>query len=157
MMHLLFRAICEYTNPPLFLGVFRSKELAEAARREYLATVIHGGADPWADQVYSEVSESDLHISCEIPLVSCEGLGDGAGNSSDNSAKDVVYVISAYFNGCGQVIRQFESIVGTREAAEARAAEVARENANDDFWAGCRIDTVPLDRLTTNPNGYRGP
>ncbi|MFZ4749943.1 MAG: hypothetical protein ACOYMM_05465 [Phycisphaerales bacterium] len=165
MLHLLFRAICEYTNPPLILGVFRSKELAEAARLEYLATVMHGGADPWAEQVYSEVSDSDLHIRCEIPLVACEGLGDGASNiadssaenSAENSADKLVYVISAYFHGCGQVIRQFESIVGTREAAEARAAEVTRANADDDFWAGCRIDTVPLDRLTTNPDGYRGP
>jgi hypothetical protein len=161
VLHLLFRAICEYTNPPLLLGVFRSKELAEAARLEYLATVMHGGADPWADQVHSEASDSDLHIHREIPLVACEALDDSASNiadsSAENSADKIVFVISAYFHGCGQVIRQFESIVGTREAAEARAAEVTRANADDDFWAGCRIDTVPLDRLTTNPDGYRGP
>jgi hypothetical protein len=157
MMYLLFRDVCEYTSPRLLLGVFRSKELAEAARLEYLANVMHGGADPWAEQAYQGASISDLHIRSEIPLVACEGLGDGASNSSDNGAKDVLYVINAYFYGFGEFIRQFESIVGTREAAEARAAEVTRANADDEFWTGCRIDTVPLDRLATDPNGYRGP
>lgn len=149
-MHLLFRSISAYSGPSLLLGVFRTKDLAEAAQREYLATVMHGGADPWGDQENPRSSDDDVIVLSDLDLIDCPKP------STEASAATIahVFVVSAYSCGFGQICRGFRAIAGSKPAADARAAQIAAENANDNFFGGTRIDSIPLDRLATEPNGY---
>lgn len=143
-MHLLIRSISAYSGPSLLLGVFRTKELAEAARREYLATVMHGGADPWAHQENPSSSDRDLIVRSGLDLIGCD------------AAIDRVFVVGAAFYGMGQILRGFLAIAGSRAAAAEHAAKLAAENANDDFFCGTEISAVPLDTLSTERDGYPG-
>lgn len=143
-MHLLIRAISSYSGPSLLLGVFRTKDLAESARREYLATVMHGGADPWADQENPSSSDRDLVVRSDLELIGCD------------AAIDRVFVVGAAFYGMGQILRGFLAIAGSRAAAAEHAAKVAAENANDDFFCGTAVWAVPLDTLSTERDGYPG-
>lgn len=145
-MHLLCRSISAYSGPSLLLGVFRTKDLAEAARREYLTTVMHGGADPWGDQDNPRSSDRDLIIRSDLDLIDCTG--------PSAESRDHVFVVSSYSDGFGQLLRGFEAIAGSKSAAEARAAQIAAENANDGFFSGTAINSIPLDRLASGPNGY---
>ena len=143
-MHLLIRAISAYSGPSILLGVFRTKDLAESARREYLATVMHGGADPWADQENPSSSDRDLVVRSDLELIVCD------------AAIDRVLVMGAAFYGMGQILRGFLAIAGSKAAAAEHAAKVAAENANDDFFCGTAIWAVPLDTLSTDRDGYPG-
>lgn len=145
-MHLLFRSISAYSGPSLLLGVFRTKDLADAARREYLTSVMRGGADPWGDQDNPRSSDDDLIILSDLDSIDC--------SEPRIEFHDRIFVVSSYSYGFGQIIRGFEAIAGSKSAAEARAAKIASENAHDDFFSGTKIDFIPLDRLATGPNGY---
>lgn len=141
-MHLLIRAISSYSGPSLLLGVFRTKDLAESARREYLATVVHGGSDPWADQENPSSSDQDLVVRSDLELIDCD------------AAIDRVFVVGAAFYGMGQILRGFLAVAGSEAAAAEHAAKVAAESANDDFFCGTEIVVVPLDTLSTERDGY---
>ena len=143
-MHLLIRAISSYSGPSLLLGVFRTKDLAESARREYLATVMHGGSDPWADQENPSSSDQDLVVRSNLDLIGCD------------AAIDRVFVVGAAFYGMGQILRGFLAVAGSESAAAEHAAKVAAKNANDDFFCGTEIVVVPLDTLSTERDGYPG-
>lgn len=143
-MHLLIRAISSYSGPSLLLGVFRTKDLAESARREYLATVMHGGSDPWADQENPSSSDQDVVVRSNLELIDCD------------AAIDRVFVVGAAFYGMGQILRGFLAVAGSEAAAAEHAAKVAAKNANDDFFCGTEIVVVPLDTLSTERDGYPG-
>lgn len=145
-MHLLIRSIYSDSGPALLLGVFRTKELAETARREYLASVMHGGADPWedGDPDNPRSSDADVIVRSNLDLIGCD------------AAIDRVFVVAASFYGQGEIIRGFLAITGSRAAAAEHAAKVAAENAGDDFFTGTEIVAVPIDTLSINPNGYHG-
>jgi len=143
-MHLLIRAISAYSGPSILLGAFRTTDLAESARREYLATVMHGGSDPWADQENPSSSDQDLVVRSDLELIDCD------------AAIDRVFVVGAAFYGMGQILRGFLAVAGSEAAAAEHAAKFAAENANDDFFCGTAVLVVPLDTLSTERDGYPG-
>jgi hypothetical protein len=82
-LYLLWRKMGEYSSNPLWLGVFDSREKAEAARQEYIANPsgCPTKPDPYADQAYYDVAlDQDVQIrsytitsevKAEVFLVEC--------------------------------------------------------------------------------------
>lgn len=115
-MFLLIRRISPYTGADLLLGVFVSAEQAGAARADYLARYATGlASDPWHEQAYKAAGlvESDL-------LVRAMDTPTAMGAE--------VFVVSHYLDFFGQLVRQFDSLHASAEAAEARVVEVEAED-----------------------------
>jgi hypothetical protein len=142
-MHILMRTISPYTWPDLLLGVFRTIADAEAGRREYLEKVLHGPADPWAEQAYHSVSDDDSKVLSTVRQIE---LGDDCRH---------VFVVSSYADGFGQADRRIEGIAGSSAAAERLEADLI-EAATEDTWPfECVIDEVPVGLLSLHADGYQ--
>jgi hypothetical protein len=141
-MHLLVRRVSPYTQHDLLLGVFPSADLANQARLEHLRAVLHSSEDPWARQAYREVSDADVEILADVPLL---------GISPET---DRVFVVSSYSEGFGQVVRKFEAIAGTLDLAQARADSLVSED-DSVFPYECEVDEVPVGVLSRERDGYR--
>lgn len=141
-MYLLVRRISPYTHHDLLLGVFRSRELANQARLEYLAAILHSAEEPWSQQAYQEVSDNDVEILADSPSL---GI---------SPEMDRVFVVSSYSEGFGQVVRKFEAIAGTLDLAQARADSLEAEE-DSGFPYECEVDEIPVGVLSRERDGYR--
>lgn len=123
-MLLLIRRISPYTGADVLLGVFTAAAQAEAARAEYLERYAAGRrSDPWRRQAYRDEGLS----AQDLVLQAIEGPAtDGA----------EVFVVSEYSEGFGQIVRRFDSVHASADAAAARIAEI--EAAEDAQYALCQ-------------------
>lgn len=130
-MYLLEREISPYTGSNLCLGVFTSRNNAEHARARYLQAI--AGNDPWQDQAYRQPSPSDVRI-VDIDTV---GVAVGEG-----------HLVSAYYEGFGQIVRRFVAWHADRAAADTHAVTLEeQEAATETMPHWCEVDTLPLDTL----------
>ncbi|MCA9592168.1 MAG: hypothetical protein KC776_02630 [Myxococcales bacterium] len=139
-MFVLVRKISPYSGSALLLGVFRSAARAEEQRSRYLQGVVHSGNDPWAQQAYHEVTDGDV-TTVEPPAPDLP------------TPSQHVYVVSAYAEAFGQVVRTFEGLFDTHSAAEAFGLELEAKN-DEPFAFGYGTALVPIDELSPDPNGY---
>lgn len=96
---------------------------------------------PWARQAYAIVSDDDVEILDDVPLIAL------------SPSADRVFAVSSYAEGFGQVARKFEALLGT--AAEARAHAKALEASDEsDFPYSCQVDEVPTGKLSIDAHGY---
>ena len=130
-MQVLTRIISQYDGPNFFLGIFTTEERAFNAREEYLKRMaLH---DPWAIQAYRTVN-----LNSDVQLITIEDRR----NQSNES--QVVFLVTAYFEGMGQVRREFLAVFSERIPAmefATRAEEGPFESAPN--W--CDVDEVILD------------
>ncbi len=100
-MFVLMREISEYTGPDVLLGVFAARAEAMGAK-SYYARVREASptADPWKDQAYKPnvVVREDLAVKTL------------RGNFLTGT---LVFVVSNYKEGFGQVVRKLDSIHAT--------------------------------------------
>jgi hypothetical protein len=141
-MHLLIRRISEYTAAHVLLGVFPTAQAAEAAKAEYARRcATDPTSDPWREQAYKEagLSERDLVVQ-ELPAPDLVG--------------EEVFVVSNYSEGFGQVVREFDSLHGTSEAAEVRVAELDAVDDRFPHYAlvqRARVDVLLSDSADVQP------
>lgn len=130
-MHLLEREISAYTGSSLCLGIFTSRDDAESARVRYLEAIATN--DPWRDQAYHQTGPSDLRI-VEIEVVGARCM-EG-------------HLVSAYYEGFGQIVRRFVALHADRAAADAHAATLEAQEARTETMPNwCEVDTLPLETL----------
>lgn len=135
-MYLLKRTISPYTGADLLLGVFVSRHQAESARRAYVARYRSGTkSDPWAEQTYHDVQlEEDVSVVGDLPA-----LGDVA-----NSRR--AYVVSAYAECFGQVLREFKAVCSTHDGAQVETSRLEQQGAGESsLW--CEVDGVEVGVL----------
>ena len=130
-VYLLEREISPYTGSNLCLGVFTSRNNAEDERARYLQIIAEN--DPWQDQAYRQSSPSDVRI-IDIDTVGV--------------AVDEGYLVSAYYEGFGQIVRRFVALHADRVAADAHAVTLEEQEAATETMPNwCEVDTLPLDTL----------
>lgn len=138
-MHLLSRAISEYTDNDQCLGVFRTLDEATEARTQYIAALESAQrTDPWPAQAYHTVDLSqDVRVLSDIP----------ANGVSAQTA--VVYVVSLMAEGFGQIVREYKSIHGSADAAAAAAASLDENDAGDMEYS--HVDAIAIGCLRWSP------
>lgn len=134
-LYLLRRKIAEVSGPDRLLGVFRSRDAARRARRQYLDPILRGEvADPWARQPGKVSLERDVAIVADVPQA---GVAASAAR---------VFVVSSYAEGFGQIVREFEAICGTEARAAGTAKRIVkRHHRRFNFY--CRVDAVEVGAL----------
>jgi hypothetical protein len=140
-LFVLIRRVSSYTHHDLLLGVFHSRVQAEESRDEYIEAVMRKPDDPWARQAYAIVSDDDVEILDDVPLISL------------SPSADRVFVVSSYAEGFGQVVRKLEALLGTHAEAHAHA-EALEASDEGDFPYSCQVDEVPTGKLSTDAHGY---
>ncbi|HET7340751.1 MAG TPA: hypothetical protein VFL90_04745 [Methylomirabilota bacterium] len=135
-LYLLKRRISEVSGPDRLLGVFRSRDAARRARRQYLDPILRGDvADPWAWQAYRKNSlERDVAIVADVPQA---GVAAKAAR---------VFVVSSYAEGFAQIIREFEAICATKAQADATARRIEKRHRGG-FNFYCRVDGLAVGAL----------
>src|SRR5688572_27638971 len=107
----LVRRISAYTGPDVLLGVFVTRDAAEAAKAHYARVrEADPASDPWKDQGY----KPDMAVSRDLTVGRVSG---------EFTAGTVVFVVSDHSDGFGQEIRKLDSIHTTAAAATARVEE----------------------------------
>ncbi|MFN9721253.1 MAG: hypothetical protein ACK58L_21355 [Planctomycetota bacterium] len=137
-MYLLIRKISSYTGSDLLLGVFVRQQAAEGARIEYSKRYSRDPqTDPWYDQGYKSpgLSAEDL-LMLEFEF--------------EGPIPDVVFVVSRYSYGFGQVLRAFDSVYPTQEAATARIARIAEWARERTFPPEGDCQRVPVGVLLSD-------
>jgi hypothetical protein len=113
MPTILIRRISPYLGPDILLGVFSSPQEAEQQRSAYLTSRTQTPAsDPWHQQPYKSdgLQASDLIVM------------DVKGSCVDAGA--LVFVVSGYSEGFGQIVRGFVSVHTDRAVAERQAGRL---------------------------------
>ena len=138
-MYLLKRTISPYTGPDLLLGVFISEDTAQAARQKYLSKYLgNPRSDPWREQAYHEVNlEDDVQLIDTVPTSS----------PIEDSCK--AYVVSAYSEAFGQILREFKFICPTLESAQECVTRLEDED-DGKFPFYCEIDSVIVGDLLSD-------
>lgn len=130
-MYLLEREISAYTGSSLCLGIFTSRDTAERERIKYLRAIAVD--DPWRDQAYRQTSPSDIRV-LEIEVVGVPRM-EG-------------HLVSAYYEGFGQIVRRFVAVHADRPAADAHGATLEEQEAATETMPNwCEVATLPLDTL----------
>lgn len=130
-MYLLEREISAYTGSSPCLGIFTSRETAERERIQYLQAIAVN--DPWRDQAYHQTSPSDIRV-IEIDVIGAPGM-EG-------------HLVSAYYEGFGQIVRRFVALHADRPAADMHAATLEEQEAATETMPNwCEVTTLPLDTL----------
>jgi hypothetical protein len=136
-LYLLKRKISEVSGPDRLLGVFRTRDDARRARRQYLDPIRRGDVfDPWAWQaIRGKMSlERDVAIVSDVRQVGVK------------PQMDRVFVVSSFAEGFAQILREFEAICGTRSLAETTAKRIEnRHRSGFNFY--CRVAAVTVGTL----------
>jgi hypothetical protein len=132
------RSLSRYTGDDLLLGVFRTRGEADLARHTYLDEVLHRSSDPWANQAHHAASDDDVAIHFDITH---DDVAVGA---------PLVYVVTSFAEGFGQVVVKFEAIVGTEAAALARVQSLNEQGEKDSFPSYCTIYEVDVGKLSAS-------
>lgn len=134
-MYVLTRKISPYTGPDLFLGLFTDIDRANAARQKYLSSIV--SHDPWLQQGYRTPDpEADV-----LPLKIDDQRTD--------SDLEIAYLVSAYYESFGQILREFLTIFSTQDSADAYAA--SKEDDEDEpgpNW--CEVDEVVINNYSVH-------
>ena len=141
-MFLLARRISAYTGADVLLGVFTTREQAEAARTTYLARY---AADPASDPWHAQAYKDDGLVADDLVVTSLPGPGEAT----------EVFVVSGYLEGFGQIVRTFESIHDSAAMAAARIEALeAEENEYPQYALRQRapVDTLISDAREAQPS-----
>jgi hypothetical protein len=140
-MFLLKRKISAYTGPDLCLGIFAHRSAAESARAQYLAQI--AVFDPWREQAYCDTEPA---AQVEIDEIDRRGIDDQGGAAGEG------FLVSAYYEAFGQILRRFVAIYASRSSAEVHAERLETEEAETEMapnW--CEVDAIALDTLLQVP------
>jgi hypothetical protein len=108
----LIRRISAYTSPDVLLGVFATRDEADAAKVNYARVrEADPDGDPWKDQGY----KPNMVVSQDVVVHELPGtFSTGA----------TVFVVSDHCDGFGQELRKLDSIHVDSSAAAARVEEL---------------------------------
>ncbi len=142
--HALIRKISTYSGADVLLGVFHEQLAAEDARERYLARYHPSPqSDPWHEQSYKPegLAAEDL----QIKTLKLESRFTGR----------EVSIVSLYYEGMGQLLRELDSIHSSRASAEERVAEVeatmgAADKMTYDLPSDCIAQILVLDELQSD-------
>lgn len=133
-MYALIRLISAYSGADILLGIFSTKEKANSVRNDYIAALQSGSReDPWREQAYKE----DMLCEDDLILMDLSGMTD-----KNSKPTDTVFVVSAYSEGFGQIMREIKSIVQTR----LEAVRAVKNHVDDGFVSYSLFQEAVVDK-----------
>lgn len=138
-VHLLLRHPHALPAPDRVLGVFGTREEADAGLDRYVSRIVSGEhPEEWVSRVYKATDPNELRKVLWVDSQWHVDLPDGATE---------VFVVSSLSEGFGESRSAIDGVCATWDSAEALMHQVSERQAKADTSYQCEITAAELGRL----------